>query len=146
MTELESISSRLRFDLSFLNQWKLAACPAEITQSSLLGDRLLITYSAEESKRSIRIYYSPSRAGKPARFATFIDSGNGQSFFLDDYLLEHGQPKMLGFFHNQSPQKSIQEFSRDFARILRIILENSFSELLHGRSWEIAPFDWSPYK
>lgn len=146
MTEFESVSALLRSDLSFLDQWKLEACPDEITHSAMFGDRLLVTYSANKSKRSIRIYYSPSHAEKPERFATFIDSGSGQSFFLDDYLLEHGQQKMLGFFHNQSPRKTIQEFSRDFARILRIILENSFSDLLHGKSWEIAPFDWSPYK
>lgn len=146
MTEFENVSTCLRSNLSFLDQWQLVARPDEITHSALLGARLLLTYSSKATKRSIRIYYSAPHAGRPARFATFIDSGSGQSFFLDDYLLEQGSEKMLGFFHNQSPEKSTQDFSITFARILRIILENSFSDLLHGKSWEIAPFDWSPYK
>lgn len=146
MTEFESVSASLHTNLSFLNQWKLEPRGDSISRSTLLGERLLISYSSKISGRSIRIYYSSASAGKPAKFSTFIDSGNGQSFFLDDYLFEHGQKKILRLFRNESPEKPTPEFSRDFARILQVVLENSFSNLLLGKSWEIAPFDWSPYK
>jgi hypothetical protein len=146
MTEFESVSASLHTNLSFLNQWKLEPCDDDISHSTLLGERLLITYSSKMSGRSVRVYYSSASAGKPAKFSTFIDSGDGQSFFLDDYLLEHGQKKILRLFRNESPEKPTAEFSRDFARILQVVLENSFSNLLLGKSWEVAPFDWSPYK
>lgn len=146
MTDFVDVSAALHAHLAFMGQWQLEARPDEISHSASLGDRLLLTYSSKASKRSVRIYFASANAGKPARFSTFIDAHDGRSFFLDDYLLEHGQKKILGLFHNRLPGKPIQEFSRDFARILQMILENSCSDLLHGKSWETAPFDWSPYK
>lgn len=146
MNEFKKVAACLHSHLSFMDQWQLKTCSDEISHSALLGDRLLVTYSSKATKRSIRIYFAFANAERPDRFSTFIDSGDGRSFFLDDYLLDHGQSKLLGLFHNQLPEKPVQEFCRDFAKILQIILENSFSNLLHGDSWEIAPFDWSPYK
>lgn len=140
------LSDLLRSNLAFLDQWGLEMQVAEVTHSSLLGDQLLFTFLSKSSKTSIRIHHSYSHTEKPARLAVFIDSGNGKSFYLNDYLLECSQGEMLEFFHNPSPQKPTEVFYRDFAGILRIILENSFSDLLHGKSREIAPFDWSPYK
>jgi|GEM_PF-6916511 len=144
--DIQKTSALLQEHLKFLRKWDLSFLGDESVPSALLGERLLLIYKSRSTGRSVRIYFSEARQNKPERLAVFIDSGNGQSFYLDDYLAKHDLKKLVSFFYNSAPEKLENIFFEDFAKILRIVFENSFSDLLSGRTWDIAPFDWSPYR
>lgn len=145
MEDFKAVSKYVHEGLTFLELWQFEKKPDAVCQSALLGDRLLVSYSSDKTEITVNIYFSSATADKPEEFSAFINSSNGGSIYLDEYLREHQQPSLLGFFRNTEPGKPLREFSLTFTGVLRGILKNECNDFLLGRT-ELPPFDWGPYK
>jgi hypothetical protein len=118
----------------------------KLSDSELLGQRLMATYTSRKAKRQVRFYYSPERLGQAACFSMFVTNEAGETAQITEHLKDIEKAKAVQKFCNDSPKLPTSSFQNNFAALISYLAQNDLAKLLSGEEWNVKPFDWSPYR
>lgn len=135
----------IRRELKFLSKWHLELDSESVDHSEFFGDRLFLQYVSKKTGMSILIFFSEKQKNEPQNFSISIYSGEGEHFFLNEYLEDNGKDEVVKSFANEN-NEVLSEFVVQFSNTLKNVFENILSDILSGKSWDIESFDWSPYR
>jgi len=145
MEDYITVSESIKSKLSFLSKYDLEYKNEKIESSGLVEEKLQINFFSEKRGIEISISYSGKRKNIPQHFSVYISSKGKEGFALQRYLEQKNAEHNIKNFYNIC-NKELSEFCSQFALSLKKICDENISDLLNGKSWDVKPLDFSPYR
>lgn len=131
---------------SFLRSFGFSLESTRIVESRLLGDSLLLVFSAKAGFRKIDITFYAGSSRAPASITIVVRNNRGRSFLLADFLKAEGKGDLASHFIAAGGETDLRPLISNAAKTFREICDDDLKPIIAGPGWKDVPFDWKGYR